>query len=45
MRFVIILIKKTTASYLQGLIFVIDTNDHERINEAKAELERMVNIL
>lgn len=26
----------------QGLIFVVDSNDRERINEAKEELEKMV---
>lgn len=27
---------------MQGLIFVVDSNDRERINEAKDELMRMV---
>ena len=28
--------------YLQGLIFVVDSNDKERINEARDELNKMV---
>eukprot|EP01099_Mayorella_cantabrigiensis_P003916 TRINITY_DN293_c0_g2_i1.p1 TRINITY_DN293_c0_g2~~TRINITY_DN293_c0_g2_i1.p1 ORF type:complete len:181 (-),score=40.53 TRINITY_DN293_c0_g2_i1:117-659(-) len=27
----------------QGLIFVVDTNDHERVTEARQELEKMLN--
>jgi len=27
---------------LQGLIFVVDSNDRERLQEARGELERMV---
>ena len=27
---------------LQGVIFVVDSNDRERIQEAREELERMV---
>ena len=29
-------------SYFQGLIFVVDSNDRERIEEAKDELSKMV---
>ena len=29
-------------TYMQGLIFVVDSNDRERIQEAREELERMV---
>ena len=27
---------------MQGLVFVVDSNDRERLKEAKDELERMV---
>jgi len=27
----------------QGLIFVVDSNDHERVDEAKEELQKMMN--
>ena len=30
--------------FLQGLIFVVDSNDRERIGEAKDELSKMVNM-
>ena len=33
----------STPSFLQGLIFVIDSNDRERIGEAREELNRMLN--
>ena len=29
-------------SYLQGLIFVVDSNDRERVAEAQDELNKMV---
>lgn len=29
-------------TYLQGLIFVVDSNDRERIGEAREELMRML---
>lgn len=29
--------------FVQGLIFVVDSNDRERIGEAKDELSKMVN--
>lgn len=29
--------------YISGLIFVVDSNDRERINEAREELMRMLN--
>lgn len=29
---------------IQGLIFVVDSNDRERLTEAKAELDKMVSI-
>ena len=32
----------STSYFLQGLIFVVDSNDRERINEAKDELYKMV---
>lgn len=28
----------------QGLIFVVDSNDRERVEEARAELKKMVNL-
>ena len=31
--------------WLQGLIFVVDSNDRERINEARDELYKMVSLL
>lgn len=31
-----------TYCYLQGLIFVVDSNDRERIGEAREELMRML---
>lgn len=31
-------------NFLQGLIFVVDSNDRERIQEAAEELQKMVNI-
>ena len=31
-------------TFIQGLIFVVDSNDRERIQEAREELERMVMI-
>lgn len=30
---------------IQGLIFVVDSNDRERIGEARDELEKMVRVL
>jgi len=32
------------AGIIQGLIFVVDSNDRERIGEAKDELSKMVKI-
>lgn len=31
-------------TFLQGLIFVVDSNDRERIQEAAEELQKMVNV-
>lgn len=31
-------------NFLQGLIFVVDSNDRERIQEAAEELQKMVSI-
>lgn len=31
-------------NFLQGLIFVVDSNDRERIQEAAEELQKMVNV-
>lgn len=32
------------STFLQGLIFVVDSNDRERIQEAAEELQKMVNV-
>ena len=31
--------------YFQGLIFVVDSNDRERITEAQEELQKMVHVM
>ena len=33
----------TSVSLLLGLIFVVDSNDRERVGEAREELSRMLN--
>ena len=35
-------VRISKSHFLQGLIFVVDSNDRERINEAKDELYKMV---
>lgn len=38
------LLSSSQTNFLQGLIFVVDSNDRERIEEAADELQKMVSV-